>query len=483
MATSDPEALLKRLLKEPGENPWLEFKHNNSNPQVIGTWISACANAAILADVDRAFLVFGIENRTRRRVGTTVRLGTLKFGADNFTNWVSRLVEPRPQMEFLDFQSEGLNFSIITIEPGYDRPVKFSGTEYIRIGENIKKLSDFPDHERSLWLATSRRKFEDAVSLTHQSEAEVLSKLDVDIYFDLSKDTRPTNNREILRTFCSRGFVRDDLEGGYDITNLGAVLLAKDLKAFPSVASKAPRVIKYVGKNKQKSESEQQGTFGYAKSFSRLITFIASNTPSEETYVEGIRRMEPIYPTTAIREIVANALIHQDFTVSGAGPVIEIYSDRIEVTNPGQSLVVVDRIIDDRRSRNEKLASTMRYLGMCEERGGGLDKAMIETELRGLPAIDFISSQNSMRVVLFGPKPFSQLTKTEKLWACYLHCVLKYIQSELMGNSSLRERFKLPDDEYQAVSAIIKEAINKGRIIPADPQQGNRYAKYKPYWA
>src|SRR5690348_15492018 len=193
------------------------------------------------------------------------------------------------------------------------------------------------------------------------------------------------------------------------------------------------------------------------------MKFIADSLPQEEKYVNGIRQMIPVYPETAIREVIANALIHQDFTISGAGPVIEIYKDRLEVTNPGNSLIEVDRIIDERRSRNEKLASTMRNLGLCEERGGGLDKAIIEIEEKFLPAPYFSSSENSMRVVLFGPKAFNDLSKTEKLRACFFHCVLRWMKNDFMSNTTLRDRFSLPQEEYQAVSSIISESVKQKR--------------------
>jgi predicted HTH transcriptional regulator len=190
-----------------------------------------------------------------------------------------------------------------------------------------------------------------------------------------------------------------------------------------------------------------------------------------------------VYPETAVREIIANALIHQDFTVSGVGPVIEIYDDRIEVSNPGNSLVAVDRIIDERRSRNEKLAGTMRTLGLCEERGGGIDKAILQIEEMSLPAPLFFLSENSMRVVLFGPKKFGDLSKADKTWACFCHCVVRFNRHDYMSNATLRKRFSLPETEYQAVSAVIANARKEGRIVPADENQGNKYAKYVPYWA
>jgi ATP-dependent DNA helicase RecG len=483
MATSDPKSLLRRLLQEDAETEWLEFKQNNCNPEEIGQCVSACANSAMLADKDRAFIVWGIQNKTKQRLGTSVRLHDVRKGAENLANWLSHMLEPQLMIELLDFDDSGKSFSIAVIEPSYDRPVRFAGIEYIRIGENVKKLKDFNEHERALWLATGRHKFESAVALPHQSAAEVLAKLHVDTYYKLTREERPQNDGEIIRKFSTVGFIKEDMEGGYDVTNLGAILLAQDITAFPSIAGKSVRVVKYIGNDKRKSEIEIEGKKGYAVGFSGLMQFITDRLPTEEKYIKGIRTRVPVYPETAIREIIANALIHQDFTIGGVGPLIEIYADRIEVINPGHSLIAVDRIIDERRSRNEKLASAMRTLGLCEERGGGIDKAIIEIEEMFLPAPEFFASENSMRVVLFGPKKFGDLSKADKTWACFCHCVVRWLRHDYMSNTTLRDRFLLPQEEYQAVSAVIADARKRGRIIPADSDQGKRNARYVPYWA
>lgn len=482
MPVGDPQALLRRLVKEPSESTWVEFKENNNDPEMIGSWISACANAAILAGKERGFLVFGVSDKTKQLVGTTVNLGAMKKGGENFTNWINRVIEPRLMMELLDFKHNGLHFAIITIEPTYDRPVKFSGTEYVRIGENIRRLGEFPDHERAIWFATGRRKFEDAIAASHQSKDDVLAKLDADAFYTLMREQKPRVAEEIIRRFELCDFIKDDLEGGFDITNLGAIVLARDIYQFSSIKGKSIRVIKYRGQDKRESENEEEFSLGYAIALTRLLRYIISILPKKEIYVDGVRAIVPVYPNTALREIIANALIHQDFTVSGSSPVVELYDSRIEVSNPGNSLVEVDRIIDERRSRNEKLASSMRLLGLCEERGGGLDKAGFEIEEQNLPAPEFISSKDTMRVVLYAPKSFSDLTKTEKLRACFFHCILQWLRRDYMSNTTLRARFRLEQDDYQAVSAIISESIKAKRIVPAEANQGKRNAKYVPYW-
>ena len=190
------------------------------------------------------------------------------------------------------------------------------------------------------------------------------------------------------------------------------------------------------------------------------------------------------YPILAVREVVANALIHQDFSVAGTGPVVEIFDNRIEVTNSGTPLVDVRRIIDNPpKSRNEKLAALMRRLKMCEELGTGWDKIVITCELYQLPAPKIELFEDSTRVTLFSEIPFSNLSMENKLWACYLHACIKHVQGEQLTNSSLRERFGLENSASATISRLIKEAVAMEIIKPLDPTTAPRYMKYIPVWA
>lgn len=483
MSIENPCDVVARLIGELSEATWFEFKENNTDPESIGQYVSALANAAILAGRDRAYLVFGVKDKTRQIIGTQKRLDQLKKGNENLPNWLSRLIEPRILLEFLDFKCFGMSLSMIVIEPSYDRPVRFAGKEYFRIGENLKILSAYPEHERALWLATGRRKFEDAVSIAGQSKDDIFRLIDATVYFDLKGLPLPESDAEIVRTLVDEKMLIDNLNGRFDITNLGAILLARDIKKFPSISGKALRIIKYTGRNKLKSEFEQAATLGYAAGFARMLKFLVNRLPNEETYIDGVRKQLPHFPETALREVISNALIHQDFTATGVGPAVEIYDNRIEVTNPGHPLLETDRMLDKRRSRNERLAAAMQDMGLCEQRGGGLDKTLLEIESRKLPPPELIASEDGFCVVLYGPKPFDALSKADKSRACYQHAVLRWINRDYMSNTSLRERFSLTDDAYQAVSGVISEAIKSGRISPADPAQGKRHAKYIPYWA
>jgi ATP-dependent DNA helicase RecG len=191
-----------------------------------------------------------------------------------------------------------------------------------------------------------------------------------------------------------------------------------------------------------------------------------------------------MYPEPAIRELVANALIHQDFSITGSGPMIEIFSDRMEITNPGLPLVKTERFLDTPpRSRNEDLASIMRRVGICEERGSGVDKVVFETEYYQLPAPLFETVEGNTRAVLFAHRSLNDMDRTDKVRACYLHACLRFVERNPMTNSSLRDRFGIQEKNSAIASRIIRDTIEDELIRPYDPNQGKKYAKYVPFWA
>lgn len=150
---------------------------------------------------------------------------------------------------------------------------------------------------------------------------------------------------------------------GYYITNLGGISAARELEEFSELRRKSIRVIRYRGTNKVNTTDELVGHKGYAVGFEGLIGYLKRLLPHSEVIQQSLREQVSLYPEIALRELIANALIHQDFGVTGAGPTIEIYDDRITFTNPGTLLPGkrLDRLIGTTpESRNEMLASKFR---------------------------------------------------------------------------------------------------------------------------
>jgi ATP-dependent DNA helicase RecG len=191
-----------------------------------------------------------------------------------------------------------------------------------------------------------------------------------------------------------------------------------------------------------------------------------------------------MFPEIAIRELVANAMVHQDFQESGTSVMIEIYDDRMEISNPGVPFIPIDRFIDEYQSRNERLADMMRRFGICEEKGSGVDKVISAAEAFQLPAPDFREGSRRTTAVLFAHRDLDDMNRQDRIRACYQHCVLRYVTNESMTNQSFRERLKLPEGKVATVSQIIAATVDSGRIKAADPNQtSTRYRNYIPYWA
>lgn len=140
MPIQNPIELLRTLCSEPRETEWLEFKLNRFDPHECGKYISALANSAMLRDRNSAYMVYGVENGSHAIHGTIVRLKEEKVGNEPFENWLSRLLEPRLNIEFLAFEDEGKHIEIIAIDPAYVRPVLFSGEAYVRVDSALSNL-------------------------------------------------------------------------------------------------------------------------------------------------------------------------------------------------------------------------------------------------------------------------------------------------------------------------------------------------------
>ncbi len=335
-----------------------------------------------------------------------------------------------------------------------------------------------------MWRAFDQTPFERGIAFDRASADEVLKRLDYPAYFDLLERALPSNREGILDSLADDGLIEPSESGGWRITNLGAVLFAKRLDDFPSLRRKAARVIQYRGNSKVETLKEQVGSRGYASGFEGLIDYVNGLLPSNEVMGQALRRTVPMFPELAVRELVANALIHQDFFVTGAGPTIEIFEDRIEITNPGEPLMDTQRLVDTPpKSRNEALASLMRRFRICEERGSGIDKVVSEVELYQLPAPLFEAPEGFTRSVLFAHKPLTAMSKADRIRACYLHACLRYVTRQAMTNSSVRERFGIAEKNASSASRLLSEAVAAGLILVEDTIVGTRARTYLPYWA
>lgn len=485
MSAHEPARLLQEFLSLPRETEWIEFKVNDSNPEEIGEYISALANSAALHEKHAAYLVWGVEDGTCAVVGTSFQPRARKIGNEDLEPWLSRHLRPSIHFRIFEFAVDSHPLVLFEIEPCPHTPVRWKDHAFIRVGSYKKKLRDYPEKERILWTRSARTSFERDIAERALTGEEVLALLDYPSCLGMLGHAIPATRYAILDRLQKEAMISTEGGDRWAVTNLGALLFARKLADFPAVSRKAVRAIVYPRKDRTETTKEHVGAQGYAAGFASLIDYVNDQLPGNEEIGQAFRREARMYPEIAVRELVANALIHQDFALRGSSPTIEIFADRIEITNPGRPLIDTLRFIDEPpRSRNEVLASFMRRVNICEERGSGIDKVVLQAEIFQLPAPEFRVTEEHTIAILYAPRRFRGMDRADRVRACFQHAALQWVSGGVMTNSSLRKRLGIEEKNYAMASRVIAEGIAEGLVKPKDPANTSRkHACYVPFWA
>lgn len=382
----------------------------------------------------------------------------------------------------LTYQNSSLLF--IYIPEQQDKPVSLRGKDvfdsYIRSAGQTVKMSR--NQVKAMIAESQGFTFEEQAAKNNLTAEQVLDALDYRKMYDLLGKNVPSSIEMIINKMEEYGFCAKQNDTLWSITNLGAILFANRNDDFPELAKRVVTIRKYMGTNNRNLFSERPSSRGYAVDFEDMIDFIMKSSSTEA--IDVIRKDVPTYPRVAIREFVANALVHQDFAISGMPITIEIFSNRLAITNPGIPLNDINRLIDlPPYSRNEVLAQSLFLLGICERRGSGIDRAVEAIEKMFLPAAKITKGENFTRVFLFPKKDLKNMTKSEKINACYQHTCLMYEDNKAINNQSIRERFNLDKNKSSVASRIIADTVEAGLIKLADADiTSKKYATYIPYY-
>ena len=468
---------LERWLTTPAESERLEFKEAKSQFH-IDRLLRYCA---ALANEGGGWLVLGVSNAPPRQVVSTQAFPSETALNDIKARIVDKLHLRVDVTELHHASGRVLAFEIPSRPVG--QPIMCDGVCLMRAGEDTTAMT--PDMLKRIFTEDAQDWFALAARAGASAD-DVIALLDTQAYFDLIKLPYPTHRDAVLDRLTAEGLIHPD-DGGWTITNLAAIVLAKRLAAFsPALARKAPRIVLYDGTNKLQTRDDRAAVGGYAVEFEGLVNFVHASAPQNRFVEEAVREEVKMFPRQALRELIANALVHQDFQASGASVMIEMFDDRVEISNPGVPHVPVERFIDEYRSRNERLADLMRRMGICEEKGSGVDKVVSAAEVYQLPAPDFRAGALRTTAILFAHQEFSDMSRPDRIRACYQHCCLRYVSNRRMSNESLRGRFGLGESGSAPVTASqVISATKEAGLIKTD-NTGNaspRYARYLPFWA
>lgn len=471
-------ALLKESLEPvPSELNEIDWKSDLSDKsERLAQHISAFANYPY-----GGMLVYGVNDDgtlfslSKNQIDEIVKkLGNIAY--HNLSNNI--------QIQHAVLKYKGENLLFIFIPEEQVKPVHLRGKDtsasYYRSGGQTLKMS--PKQVQMLIAKSMGISFEENIVRDGLTDVDVLRFLDYQAFYRMLDKNVPQSTDTILEKLVDMGYCFKK-NGQWSITNLGAILFARSLSDFPTLSGREVVVRKYIGSNNRQLQFEQRGALGYAVGFEGLIDFIMRNTGTE--VIDVSRDIVPKYPRVAIREFVANAMIHQDFAIDGSPITIEIFSNRLVITNPGAPLNNITRLLDlPPRSRNEKLAQSMLLLNLCERRGSGVDRAIEAVEKMLLPPVKFATLDDYTRVCLFPQKPLGKMTKQEKITACYQHACLMWEDNVAITNQSIRDRFGLNKNQSSVASRILADTIEVKLIKAADEESASKkFSAYVPFYA
>ena len=383
---------LTTLLALPAETEWVEFKYNNDNPQEIGEYVSALANGAALHGKACGYFVWGIEDGTHRVVGTAFRPRRARVGNEELENWLLQKLTPRVDFTIHEFTMEGQSVVLFIVQAANSAPVRFGGEAFIRVGSYKKKLKDFPEKERKLWLNLSHSREDWSAQVV---PAATLADLDpVALAFARAqyREKNPARAAEAEQwddiTFLNKAKV---CSGG-QITRTALLLLGREESAH--FLSPAQVRITWVLRDEKDVEKDYRHfdsplILASDRVLAKIRNLTVRQMPSGTLFPHEVTQYDP----WVIRETLHNCIAHQDYWQGGRINVVE-RPDSLLFTNRGSFIpgTVEQMIRNDAPPeiyRNPFLAQAMVNLNMIDTIGSGIRRMFLKQRARSFPLPDY----------------------------------------------------------------------------------------------
>jgi len=483
----DLQQLVTQLVILPAGTEWVKFMADEASLSEIGKSVSALSNTAALHERPYGYLVWGIDDRMHKAAGTNLDWHGGSNGNEDIDAWLAQEIRPELDLGFFETMLENKRVVVLEVPAASKVPTRLGDLSYIRFGSDTRSLRAYPDREARLWSLLDDIPQEMRHAAEGLSEDEVTGLLDYPAYYRTLGLSIPWSRDKVMGDLARERFVKRNEAGGWDITILGALMLAVDLRRFGPLSRRGVRVIQYRGKGRMEGVQERSFPKGYIVSLEEVVQFVMAITPRREVLDGVFRRDVTDYPEAAIRELVSNLMVHQDLSQRGTSLMVEVFDGRIEFTNPGVSLIPTDRLLNaPPKTRNAEMVGIMRQMDLCEEGGTGWDIAVLECESVHLPAPRMDTDEETgTKVTVFFDRAYDRMTKAERRDATYWHACLLYAQGESMSNQTLRERFGLSSERKNvvAISRLIRECCDAGLLREKDEEASDKFRRYMPAWA
>jgi len=352
-----------------GEGQHVEFKENvPSKVRELSEEVCAFANAA------GGYIFLGVTNKNAFTVGFDIENSKRSSIQDSLDT-----IRPELVYEFYTLTVDGHPIWVIEVPEGDEKPYFASGSVYVRRGANSQKLRNPSD---------VRQFFEDAGSLHYDEAAckwfspEDISSKAVKDFKEKAGITSKASNLELIRNLELL-----DSRGG--MTNVVPMFFSD--ACGKSIPQAIIRCVRFKGLDKVHIIDSK--TFGgpILDQYNGTTNWIKEKL-SVEYIMDGFnpRKEKWELPLDAIKEALTNALCHRDYYETGAAITVELYDDRLEISNPGGLLPIVAKAFGHKSlSRNPKIFELFTRMNLVEKVGSGIPRMADEMRAAHLPAPEY----------------------------------------------------------------------------------------------
>ena len=488
---TDLERIIKNVKTMDCEESYVEFKTSMVQHDKLAKTIVGIANALVREECNNeGYIIFGIDEKNKNRlVGTKFNENVALSAKDKtpLLMWLRKNIDGA-NFKMYSKKIEGVPIKILAISPAIGHPASFESKNgrrfYLRIGPSVKEIKHDSEEFREIFFKSGNIPFEIMASGESFDGSEVGQFIDYFLFYKALGKNIPSSFDEICSDLVNYKIIeRKNLTDRYVATNIGLMFLSPDIAKIHNefIERKMVRVNVYDGIDKMASKDKIVGRKGYLVGLEGLLATIVKNIPTINIInSNGTKEVIKSYSIDVLREAIVNSMVHQDFTIQGSSPSINIYDDRMIIENPGKSLISKNKVIMNNKTRNIFSAKLLRALRFCEEEGSGFDKIVEWCEKRYLPAPVFESCDECTRLTLFfNIKPTSSYNKKDKIDVVFYHCALKYLSGEVMTNETLRNRFPVGMLDTKDASKWIDLTVKEGLIVVNNPDS-KKYRTYSP---
>ena len=404
MVEKELRDLIERIQIRGCEGQTVEVKAAHQGcPEKLYDTISAFSNQN-----SGGTFVFGLDEKS----------GFAKVGVYNAQDLERKVMEYCEQMtpvvrpQFTEVDEDGLTFVSAEIPPIdiTERPCfktakgRLRGS-YIRVGDGDKPMTEYEVYSYEAF----RKKYQDDTRPAERASLQSLDMPKVEEYLARKRHERPNlASMSEAQQYELTGVTRDG-----KVTMVALLLFGLYPQAFyPQLSMIATCVpaekmgILDSDGNRFTDTKRIEGTL--PDMLDGALTFVRANmrTATKIEKETGKRIDIPQYPMDAVREAILNALVHRDYSMHTEGMPIQLvmYTDRIEVTNPGglYGRLTIDQLGNAQPdTRNPVLVTAMETLGKTENRYSGIPTIRFAMENRGLPAPVFLDQRSEFSAILY----------------------------------------------------------------------------------